>query len=58
VLVRDSADAVRVPGRNNVFEYGYPEPDPAPAAGAPGQADAPVAGGLSGLIEDDLRNNA
>lgn len=27
-FIRDSAASAGVPGRNNVFEYGFPEPDP------------------------------
>ena len=36
-LVRDSAAQAGVPSRRNVFEYGYPEPDPrsTPAGGTP-----------------------
>ena len=51
VLVRDSAEAAGVPSRNNVFEYGFPEPDPAPV-----QTSASP-GGLLGLIQDYMRSN-
>lgn len=32
-LVRDSAAQAGIPSRRNVFEYGYPEPDPRPTLG-------------------------
>lgn len=101
-FVRDSAAAAGVPSRNNVFEYGFPEPgsvqsplmtpgatrgagyagsavappipfipDAPPSApgGIPGlmieaglndplNPNAPLPGGLVGLIQEYLRNNA
>lgn len=51
ILVRDSARAAGIPSRNNVFEYGFPEPGPAPAQ------QSASAGELPGLIHEYLRNN-
>ena len=41
-FVRDSAAGAGVPSRNNVFEYGYPEP----ASGSPPLNEAPAHGGV------------
>lgn len=46
-LVRDSASTAGVPGRNNVFEYGYPEPGATPTSER----------GPPGLNQEYLRNH-
>lgn len=57
-FVRDSAAAAGIPGRNNVFEYGFPEPDSGTSSSratlgrtsAPQLDSANFTGGLPGRI--------
>jgi hypothetical protein len=61
-FIRDSAVSAGVPGRNNVFEYGFPEPGPKqPSKGSVFDAGAPpisflppasqeASGGLPGMM--------
>lgn len=49
VMVRDSAAAARIPGRSNVFEYGFPEPSSLPPA-ADIRAKSPDKAGSSVFI--------